>query len=153
MRALDVRLRDRHVGRLVELERGGDYSFEYEASVALTAPGAPLLSVSLPCRERPFEPTEARPFFEGLLPEGEIRERIARDLKVSTSNSFELLARLGRDCAGAVVLLPEGEQPDDEPIEWLAAVTTITHSVTTPTRHARSRALRRTGLRGAPTAR
>lgn len=120
MRALDVRLRDRHVGRLVELERGGDYSFEYEASVALTAPGAPLLSVSLPCRERPFEPTEARPFFEGLLPEGEIRERIARDLKVSTSNSFELLARLGRDCAGAVVLLPEGEQPDDEPIEWLA---------------------------------
>jgi serine/threonine-protein kinase HipA len=121
MRALDVRLRDRHVGRLVELERGGDYSFEYEPSVAASSPEAPLLSVSLPCRERPFEPAEARPFFEGLLPEGEIRERIARDLKVSASNSFELLARLGRDCAGAVVLLPEGEQPDaDEPVEWLA---------------------------------
>lgn len=120
MSALDVHLRDQVVGTLVEHERRGDYAFEYRAEIAEASPGDPLLSVSLPCRTQPFEPDAARPFFEGLLPEGEIRERIARDIKVSSSNSFELLARLGRDCAGAVVLLPAGEQLDtSEQVEWL----------------------------------
>jgi serine/threonine-protein kinase HipA len=121
MSTLDVRLRDEPIGTLVDGARPGDYAFEYRAEIAAASPDEPLLSVSLPCRAQPFEPDAARPFFEGLLPEGDIRERIARDIKVSSSNSFELLARLGRDCAGAVVLLPAGEQLDtSEQIEWLA---------------------------------
>ncbi|MDP9135503.1 MAG: type II toxin-antitoxin system HipA family toxin, partial [Actinomycetota bacterium] len=119
MIALDVHLRDRAIGTLVERERGHEYTFEYDAEIAAAAPDEPLLSVSLPCRAQPFEPDAARPFFEGLLPEGEIRERIARDIKVSSSNSFELLAKLGRDCAGAVVVLPPGERVDTSgQIEW-----------------------------------
>jgi serine/threonine-protein kinase HipA len=119
--ALDVHLRDRAIGTLVERERGRDYTFEYDAEIAAASPGEPLLSVSLPCRTQPFDPDAARQFFEGLLPEGEIRERIARDIKVSSSNSFELLAKLGRDCAGAVVVLPPGEQVDASgQTEWLA---------------------------------
>jgi serine/threonine-protein kinase HipA len=117
-----VHLHDRRTGTLVRGAEPGDYSFLYDR-VATAASGETLLSVSLPRREQIYEAPEARPFFEGLLPEGEIRERIARDLKVSAGNSFELLARLGRDCAGAVVLLPEGESlPSDEPVAWLSEV-------------------------------
>jgi serine/threonine-protein kinase HipA len=118
MRVLDVLLGASTVGRLHEREPGRDYSFEYSEAVA--AAGSPRLSVSLPCGRGEFEPADTRPFFEGLLPEGPIRERIAIDLKVSSSNSFELLARLGRDCAGAVVVLPEGEGVEATgEVEWL----------------------------------
>jgi serine/threonine-protein kinase HipA len=121
MTALSVHLRGKRIGTLAEHDPGnGSYTFAYDAAVAAQAPGELLLSVSLPCRTDVFEPTAARPFFEGLLPEGQVRERIARDIKVSSSNSFELLARLGRDCAGAVVLLPDGETLDPlTPVEWL----------------------------------
>ena len=120
MSTLDVRLLSRAIGTLVERERGREYAFEYDPEIVAASAGKPLLSVSLPCRTQPFEAAAARPFFEGLLPEGEIRERIARDIKVSSSNTFELLAKLGRDCAGAVVVLPPGQELDTrEQIEWL----------------------------------
>jgi serine/threonine-protein kinase HipA len=117
---LDVHLRDERVGELVERQRGAGYSFAYDPAVAATRPGEPLLSTSLKVGDEPFASTAARPFFERLLPEGAIRERIAADLKLSPSNSFGLLAALGRDCAGAVVLLPAGEPPDAGAIEWLS---------------------------------
>lgn len=50
-------------------------------------------------------------FFDGLLPEGEIRRMIAHDFGLDERDVFGLLEALGRDCAGALVLLPEGEQP------------------------------------------
>lgn len=120
MNSLAVHMRERRVGMLSRGAQPGEYSFAYEPATAVGDPREMRLSVSLPLREEAYGPSEARPFFEGLLPEGEIRERIARDLKVSAGNSFELLAKLGRDCAGAVVLLPEGEPlPADEPVRWL----------------------------------
>lgn len=120
MNSLAVHMRDRHVGVLNRGAQPGEYSFAYRLGPAVGDPRDMQLSVSLPVREEGHGPSEARPFFEGLLPEGEVRERIARDLKVSAGNSFELLAKLGRDCAGAVVLLPESEPlPADEPVRWL----------------------------------
>lgn len=117
MNRLAVHMRDRRVGALTRGAQPGEYSFAYER---IDDGREMRLSVSLPVREEGYGPSEARPFFEGLLPEGEVRERIARDLKVSAGNSFELLAKLGRDCAGAVVLLPESEPlPADEPVRWL----------------------------------
>jgi serine/threonine-protein kinase HipA len=121
MTALSVHLRGERVGTLAKHDPDdGLYTFAYDPAVATREAGAPLLSVSLPCQPGVFETTAARPFFEGLLPEGEVRERIARDIKVSSPNSFELLARLGRDCAGAVVVLRDGEAPDAAAaVEWL----------------------------------
>jgi serine/threonine-protein kinase HipA len=44
-------------------------------------------------------------------------------LRVAPNDGYRLLARLGRDCAGAVVILPEDERPDaesaDSSVEWL----------------------------------
>jgi serine/threonine-protein kinase HipA len=120
MSSLTVHIRDQRVGMLTEGERPSEYSFAYDRDAAGRAPGQ-ILSVSLPRREEPYGPAAARPFFEGLLPEGGIRDQIARDLKLSSDNSFGLLAELGRDCAGAVVLLREGATPPTGgPVEWLS---------------------------------
>jgi serine/threonine-protein kinase HipA len=74
-----------------------------------------ILSTSLPIGDR-FEkgPRRVRNFFENLLPEGPSRAAMARMIRVSESNTFELLAEFGRDCAGAVSLLPEDEAEEKD---------------------------------------
>ncbi|HWO83606.1 MAG TPA: HipA domain-containing protein, partial [Solirubrobacterales bacterium] len=64
--------------------------------------------------EERFKPTEAAPFFEGLLPEGAARAAIAGRLGISEGDGFNMLAALGADCAGAVTVLPE-DQPSRAP--------------------------------------
>jgi serine/threonine-protein kinase HipA len=117
---LVVYLRDARVGTLHAADGPADYVFGYGAPIAIAESGATTLSVSLPVRAEPYAPPEARPFFDGLLPERGVREQLAANLKVDPDNSFDLFARIGRDCAGAVVILPEGE-PNTEgaSIEWL----------------------------------
>jgi serine/threonine-protein kinase HipA len=100
--------------RIGVLERRGPkrYRFAYDGAIlARHGPGAIVLSASLPTREEEFAPSQARPFFDGLLPEGAIRAGLAYSLEVSEEDGFALLAALGADCAGAVVVLPEGERP------------------------------------------
>lgn len=53
----------------------------------------------------------AHRWFANLLPEGPVRERIVRDLKLPDTN-FDLLAAIGGECAGALSILPEGRSPD-----------------------------------------
>lgn len=80
-----------------------------------------VLSVSLPFREQRYASAQARPFFEGLLPEGPARATIAQRFGVSVSNGFGLLEHLGADCAGAVTITAEDAEPRAEPreVEWL----------------------------------
>ena len=42
---------------------------------------------------------------------------------MSPNDGFALLARIGRDCAGARVIVPEGETigPNDGRVSWLSA--------------------------------
>jgi serine/threonine-protein kinase HipA len=72
--------------------------------------GTPLLSLSLPVDERRYPQGLARPFIDGLLPEGESRTSIARDVGVRADDTYGLIRELGRDCAGAIVI-----QPADDP--------------------------------------
>lgn len=121
-RRLDVYLGDERVGGL---ERQGPtrYRFRYtNDATARNGEGALLLSASLTVRNEPYPSAETKPFFEGLLPEGATRTTIARKLGLSEDNGFGLLAELGRDCAGAVVVVPAGSPaPTSEAgsIEWL----------------------------------
>lgn len=109
---LTVFLRGQPVGTL-EKRGPSRYRFRYSIQpVAELEPAAPALSVSLPPRESTFAPSESAPFFEGLLPEGSVRRAIAEKFRLSEDDGFGLLDALGADCAGAVVLLPEGEKPD-----------------------------------------
>lgn len=97
------------VGSL-SVDRHGDMSFAY-SDAWLDNPERPGISMSLPKRGEPFSRRECRPFFEGLLPEESQREAAARALGVSRGNEFKLLNELGGEVAGALTLLPEGEEP------------------------------------------
>jgi serine/threonine-protein kinase HipA len=73
--------------------------------------GTPLLSLSLPVETRQFPQGIVGAFLDGLLPETESRKSIARDFHLSESDTFGLVAALGRDCAGAIVIQPLDDEP------------------------------------------
>jgi len=61
------------------------------------------LSVHLPVRSEEYSHALAFPFFENLIPEGEIFEVLTKD-HASGNKTFSILDRFGGDCAGAVAL-------------------------------------------------
>ncbi len=65
------------------------------------------ISQQLPLISEVFTPDEgkAHQFFANLLPEGDARNHIVRDLKIANSD-FALLKAIGGECAGALSLLP-----------------------------------------------
>lgn len=70
------------------------------------------LSLSLPFTpgNAPHRGPQVRTYFENLLPDSkDIRERIARRYRTGTTDAFDLLAEIGRDCVGALEILPDGE--------------------------------------------
>lgn len=120
--SLAVHLRGARIGTLTQ-GTGTDYTFAYTPPVVTEAgQGAVVLSHSLPVREEPYGAIETRTFFEGLLPEHSRRDELARELRIDANDSYALLAAIGRDCAGAVVIVPDEEEADlsDGPVEWLA---------------------------------
>lgn len=82
--------------------------FSYDASYL----GAGLLpiSLSLPLNAGEFSQKQCLPFFEGLLPEGDVKRKISDFLHVSETSTLKLLKELGGECAGMISILPEGEQ-------------------------------------------
>ena len=78
----------------------------------LRSPNLVALSIPLPPSADEYGDDVVRPFFENLLPEGEIRSAIAHLRQVSEKNTFGLLEEIGGDCAGAIsLLLPESAPP------------------------------------------
>lgn len=77
--------------------------------------GTPLLSLALPVSTGRYTQGVARPFLDGLLPEGEPRKSIARDPGLRPDDTYGLIEALGRDCAGAVVIQPLGDPPPPTP--------------------------------------
>jgi serine/threonine-protein kinase HipA len=52
-------------------------------------------------------------YFDNLLPDtGDIRKRLAGRFRTVSTDPFDLLAAIGRDCVGAVQLLPLDDQPE-----------------------------------------
>jgi len=76
------------------------------------AKGGFAISHTLGLKENNFasEGGVAHRFFANLLPEAGAREKIVRDLKIPNTD-FNLLRAIGGECAGALSILPEGEQP------------------------------------------
>jgi len=96
------------VGSLDISENEPFYGFTYDSGY-LASPSALPLSLSLPLTQSRYHGIEAQPYFEGLLPEGEARDAIARRLGISRRSSAKLLRALGRDCAGDISILDETE--------------------------------------------
>lgn len=74
------------------------------------------LSLSLPFTpgNEPHRGLVVRNYFENLLPDSrDIRDRVARRFRLGSTDAFTLLAEVGRDCAGALQILPDANPPDD----------------------------------------
>jgi serine/threonine-protein kinase HipA len=108
---LDVYLdpEPRPIGILTRDDRG-DLQYTYRSGYA----GIPL-SMTMPVRETSFGDRVTRAFFENLLPEGDRREAIQAEHRLSTSDIAGMLSHVGRDCAGAVSVTPDGESPTKVP--------------------------------------
>jgi len=73
--------------------------------------GTPLLSLNLPIVDQVFPNARTRAFLDGLLPEGDTRATIAAQFNLVANDTFGLLRELGRDCAGALIVLPDQSPP------------------------------------------
>ena len=90
--------------------RGPEFAY---AESWLAAPAARPISLSLPLRphSQPYR-KGVEEFFDNLLPDSRaIRERIQRRFGATSVGAFDLLQEIGRDCVGALQLLPEGHSP------------------------------------------
>ena len=87
---------------------------QYDAGWVASGQGRPL-SLSLPFTpgNQPHRGNAVRAYFENLLPDSQnIRERLARRFQADSTDAFRLLAEVGRDCAGALQILPDSAPPE-----------------------------------------
>jgi serine/threonine-protein kinase HipA len=86
----------------------GGIAFQYDETY-LNAPGSYPISLSLPLQTQPLPFRQTERFFEGLLPEGDERTRVARYLQVSSASLLKLLEALAGDCVGNLTVLTESQ--------------------------------------------
>ena len=103
------------VGEWGTLRGGRTPFFRYEESWA-HSPHVRVLSLSLPLTaDREVRGPAVEYYFDNLLPDSaDIRRRIRTRFRTPSSDAFDLLTAIGRDCVGAVQLLP----PNEEPTGW-----------------------------------
>jgi serine/threonine-protein kinase HipA len=120
--SLDVYLHGERVGSLFRCAGGCGFAY-LPALAGREDAAARAVSRSLPVRAEPYDPGAVRPYLEGLLPEGDRRRRIARELAIEVEDSYALIAELGGDCPGAVVFQPEDKPPPEpshpDSLAWL----------------------------------
>lgn len=96
-----------------KLSSTGLHEFVYDESW-LSSPVSRPVSLSMPLREQKYSGDIVYSFFDNLLPDNEsIRRRIRDRFAAGSIEAFQLLSKIGRDCVGAIQLVPEGEQAPD----------------------------------------
>lgn len=120
---LGVYLHGRRVGVITRLT-GDQHLFAFEQDYA-DDPNRPTLSLAykarsggLVTRARPMR-RRLPPYFANLLPEGHLRTYLAARAGVHEDREFALMAVLGADLSGAVVVQPEVDP--DQPVPTVAA--------------------------------
>ena len=107
---LNVYLNARLVGSLRRLVSGA-IDFRYDRTWLEWEHASPV-SMSLPLREDRYGGDAVIAVFDNLLPDSEpVRRRIAERVRAEGNDAYSLLARIGRDCVGALQFLPEGQEP------------------------------------------
>lgn len=114
MERLAVWFKDSLAGTLEYDGKTNSFVFAYSSDY-LSSPKALALSVKLPLREEAYDAYETKKFFENMLPPEVVRRKLEVVLGISAGNVFGCLKVLGRDCAGAISIFPEGESPNVEP--------------------------------------
>ena len=98
------------VGRLASSAKG-EVGFTYNDSW-LSDENRRAISLSIPLSTRNYSGLVVESFFDNLLPDRQtIRNRLQARTGADSARPFDLLSQIGRDCVGALQLLPEGEEP------------------------------------------
>lgn len=126
--ALDILLNDRRIGTLARLD--GDRSIFTFDDAYLADDERPTLSLvyrdqygAIINAPRAYQ-TQIEPFFSNLLPEGALRDYLARRAGIKPVREYLLLAQLGGDLPGAVKAVPveaRDMQPEDADEEGVVA--------------------------------
>lgn len=114
MHTLGIWMNGEYVGRW-SVNARGEHEFEYAPAWAASEYGRPI-SLSLPMSQanRLYKGAAVRNYFDNLLPDNnQIRARIQQRFSTQSQSAFDLLAEIGRDCVGALQLLPDGVSPGD----------------------------------------
>jgi len=117
--ALDIWMNGVPVGRW-ERSRAGVDRLIYERAWMDAPEGRPL-SLSLPWtgvdakgQVIALATPAVGDYFENLLPDNDrILRRLRERYGAASTSAFDMLATIGRDCAGAVQLVPAGQEPGD----------------------------------------
>jgi serine/threonine-protein kinase HipA len=92
----------------------GAHEFRYDKDWLVSADVRPIsLSMPLQPPDVPYRDQVVEGFFDNLLPDAvEIRRRIQARFGAASTSAFDLLAEIGRDCVGAIQLLPLDQKPE-----------------------------------------
>lgn len=101
---------NRRVGTVREDEKN---SLRFAYDTEWLGNGGFPVSINLPLSNGDEE-VDAHAFFEGLLPEGRVRQRICRQRKIALEDDTGLLFAIGEDCAGALSILSDDVAPETE---------------------------------------
>lgn len=114
-------MRGDRIGTLTQ-SASGKVEFVYDPDWVENGPGLPM-SRCMPMTMPRHTDATVQAFLWGLLPDNELTlERIARTgtPKTSSRNVVALLAKVGRDCAGALQFVsPDEAEPPEDSVEWL----------------------------------
>lgn len=123
VRTLQVLINGTLVGTL--RDEGNIWSFQY-AATWVESPDAFPLAPALPLNpDWQVDGSSSRPvqwFFDNLLPEELMRQVLAKEVEVESTDAFGMLERMGMESAGALVLQAEGApQPEKgmKPLTWI----------------------------------
>lgn len=109
---LRVYLNNRRVGTLSR-EASGAISFTYHEDWLGWKHALPV-SLSLPLRETPYRGEPVAAVFENLLPDSDkLRRLVAEKVGARGIDAYSLLARIGRDCVGALQFITGDDAAPD----------------------------------------
>lgn len=126
------------VGR-IDYRRGERGTFSYDEAYVRRAVQAEELGISvmLPLDAAPYSSAEFGPFFEGLLPEGEVLANLASLYQVPRSDYLALLEQMGCESIGALTFVSEGVDPREyEPRYEQVESKTLNEMIENPVRMA-----------------
>lgn len=111
MKTAIVYLYDSVAGRLTEDENG--FTFLYDSDF-LSSDDAEAVSLTLPLTDKPYHDTVLFPFFDGLIPEGWLLDIAEKSWKINQRDRMSLLLACCRDCIGAVSVVPEQDDEEED---------------------------------------
>lgn len=109
-----VYMNDQKVG-ILKKQYSGQLSFMYDTNWLQNEYARPI-SLSMPLQEQAYKGEKVYNYFDNLLPDNEsLRIRIQKRFKINSTQCFDLLSHIGKDCIGALQLLsqPLNENPQE----------------------------------------